>query len=224
MNYYLLQLGWQMNIADGERIRTVLSEIGCQPTDDEQRAQIVGVVACSVRQKAIDKVYSKIHQWNSWKKTRQLITFATGCILPADRERLLKKFDLVFGIEELQRLPHFISQYGVPLPQSYQIPTIVKAPAKEVAEDSQKERVSAHRGGMERAEYLNVAPQYGSQFEAYVPIQNGCDKFCTFCAVPYTRGREVSRPSGEVYAEVERLLTKAYKTITLLGQNVNSDG
>jgi tRNA-2-methylthio-N6-dimethylallyladenosine synthase len=72
--------------------------------------------------------------------------------------------------------------------------------------------------------YWRIAPTYTSTFEAYVPIQNGCDKFCTFCAVPYTRGREVSRPSAEILDEVRRLVDDDYKAITLLGQNVNSYG
>lgn len=214
MYYYLLQLGCQMNVADGERIRTVLSEIGFRSTEDEQKAQLLGVMACSVRQKAIDKVHSKIHQWNVWKQTKQLITFVSGCILPADKSTFLKQFDLVFPIQELTRLPEFITQYGVPLPQSYRIPTIV--PVARTKDTSGGRTVAT--------EYLNVTPQYGSQFEAYVPIQNGCDKFCTFCAVPYTRGREVSRPSADILAEVRRLVEGGYRTITLLGQNVNSYG
>jgi len=73
-------------------------------------------------------------------------------------------------------------------------------------------------------EFWQVTPHYNSSFEAFVPIQNGCDKFCTFCAVPYTRGREVSRPSSEILEEVKQLVEKDYKSITLLGQNVNSYG
>ena len=72
--------------------------------------------------------------------------------------------------------------------------------------------------------FWHIAPSYTSSFEAFVPIQNGCDKFCTFCAVPYTRGREVSRPSAEILSEVQDLVDRGYKSITLLGQNVNSYG
>ena len=74
------------------------------------------------------------------------------------------------------------------------------------------------------AGYWGIRPRYTSTFEAYVPIQNGCDKYCTFCAVPYTRGKEVSRPSAEILQEVEGLVERGYKSITLLGQNVNSYG
>jgi tRNA-2-methylthio-N6-dimethylallyladenosine synthase len=72
--------------------------------------------------------------------------------------------------------------------------------------------------------FWNIRPDYSSGFEAYIPIQNGCDKFCTFCAVPYTRGREISRPSSEILQEVKDLVAQGYKSITLLGQNVNSYG
>lgn len=72
--------------------------------------------------------------------------------------------------------------------------------------------------------FWNIKPHYRSPFEAFIPIQNGCDKFCTFCAVPYTRGREVSRPSSEILEEVRNLIGKGYRSITLLGQNVNSYG
>jgi tRNA-2-methylthio-N6-dimethylallyladenosine synthase len=73
-------------------------------------------------------------------------------------------------------------------------------------------------------EFWHISPKYGSRFEAYIPIQNGCNKFCTFCAVPYTRGREVSKPSIEIINELKSLVQKGYKSITLLGQNVNSYG
>lgn len=202
MKYNLLQLGCQMNQSDGERLRTVIERLGYEYTEDENEANLLGVVACSVRQKAIDKVYSRIHRWNRSKNRRNLLTFVTGCILPADKEKFLKLFDLVFGMNELPSLPNLIRQYGVVTPVG-----------------------SGEENPQKRSEgYWLISPKYTSSFEAFVPIQNGCDKFCTFCAVPYTRGREVSRPSAEVLGEVERLVEAGYKSITLLGQNVNSYG
>lgn len=202
-----------MNISDGERIETVLSEMGLQRTANEREAEILGLVACSVRQTAIDKVYSKINMWNKWKEKRQLLTFASGCILPADKQKMLKLFDLIFSIQELDTLPELIAQYGVPLPQSYRMPSSTALSGHNLSDDSD-----------DAARYLKIIPHYSSTFEAFVPIQNGCNKFCTFCAVPYTRGREVSRPSQEILAEIQRLVDHNYRTITLLGQNVNSYG
>ena len=206
MRYHLITLGCQMNLSDGERIHTVLKEMGLVQTDSESDAQVVGIIACSVRQKAIDKVYNQIARWNKSKNHRNLITFISGCILPDDRERFLKLFDIVFPMSEVNDLPGMITSFGVATPASLRLP--VK--------------------GIPRNEQIfslwNIQPDYQSTFEAFVPIQNGCDKFCTFCAVPYTRGREVSRPSGDIVNQVRDLIQQGYKSITLLGQNVNSYG
>ncbi len=206
MRYCLIQLGCQMNQSDGERVRTVLEGLGYTRTEDEDEANLLGVVSCSVRQKAIDKVYAKIHKWNLAKHKRSLLTFVTGCMLPSDRVKFLKLFDLVFPINELPQLPDLIRQYGVPTPAGID----AAVPGDSLADSA--------RG------FWHIRPTYASGFEAYVPIQNGCDKFCTFCAVPYTRGREVSRPSDEILSEVESLVERGYASITLLGQNVNSYG
>lgn len=204
MKYHLVSLGCQMNASDGERVRSVIEKMGYQWTDQEDEANLIGILACSVRQKAIDKVYSKIHKWNLWKNKRNLVTFVSGCILPSDLEKFLKLFDVIFQMKDLPKLPEMIQQYGITTPVGLQ-----------KGFDSQNENIS---------EFWNVKPHYSSEFEAFVPIQNGCDKFCSFCAVPYTRGREVSRPSNEIVNEIEALVAKGFKSITLLGQNVNSYG
>lgn len=204
MKYCLIVLGCQMNTSDSERIRTVIESLGYTETKVEEEANLIGVIACSVRQKAIDKVYSKIYKWNKMKEKRNLITFVSGCILEADEEKFLKLFDILFRTNQLPELPDMIAQCGVATPVAVQ--------------GSQDKAVE------ELDDFWHVEPTYGSDFEAFVPIQNGCDKFCTYCAVPYTRGREVSRPSAEIIAEVDRLVKEGYKSITLLGQNVNSYG
>jgi len=215
MKYCLVHLGCQMNQSDAERIRTVLEGMGYERTEIEEEANLLGIVACSVRQKAIDKVYSRIHRWNTWKKKRDLLTFVSGCILPADREKFLTRFDLLFTINELPGLPDMIRQYGVVSAASVNGPASAHPAEPLIPEESKSDTA---RG------YWHITPNYSSGFEAFVPIQNGCDKFCTFCAVPYTRGREVSRPSQEIFAEVRRLVENGYRSITLLGQNVNSYG
>ena len=202
MKYFLLPFGCQMNLSDTERVRTVLQQMGYEPTDNEEEANILGIIACSVRQKGIDKVYGRIEKWNAMKNRQNVITFVSGCILPADRVRFLKLFDLVFTMNELPQLPEMIRQYGVVTPASL----------KEVNPSANMEP------------FWEINPLRASSFEAYIPIQNGCNNFCTYCAVPYTRGREVSRPSEEILNEVKELVEKDYKSITLLGQNVNSYG
>jgi tRNA-2-methylthio-N6-dimethylallyladenosine synthase len=195
-----------MNQSDSERVRSVIEGMGYEMTECEEDASLIGVVACSVRQKAIDKVYSKIRKWNQWKSEKPLVTFVSGCILPADEVKFLKLFDLVFRMNELPDLPDMLHQCGV------------------ATEFSTRHPLNDLRREDERTDFWQVDPTYSSDFEAFVPIQNGCDKFCSFCAVPYTRGREVSRASADILAEVERLVANGVKSITLLGQNVNSYG
>lgn len=190
MKYFLWALGCQMNKSDGERISATLESLGYTKTKVETEANLIGVVACSVRQPAIDRIYGKIAEWNTWKNKRPLTTFVSGCILPADKEKFLKKFDLVFKVDDLATLPDLLGQDGAVVPSAY----------------------------------WQVEPKWSSSFEAYITIQNGCDKFCTYCAVPYTRGRERSRPSQEILDEMGELAEKGYTHFTLLGQNVNSYG
>ncbi len=204
MKYHLITLGCQMNMSDSERVISVLDKAGYEWVDNEEEAGLIGILACSVRQKAIDKVYSRIYKWNKWKSHKNLVTFISGCILPSDHERFLKLFDITFQMKDLPNLPEMVSQYGVTTPTHLKI------------------GIDPHNQHIEN--FWDVKPAYSSTFEAFVPIQNGCDKFCTFCAVPYTRGREVSRASYEIINEVESLVQAGYKSITLLGQNVNSYG
>ena len=204
MKYHVITLGCQMNMSDSERVTAVLDEAGYEWTDNEEEAGLIGILACSVRQKAIDKVYSRIHKWNSWKNKKNLVTFISGCILPSDHEKFLKLFDITFQMKDLPKLPQLISQYGISTPTHLKI------------------GIDPHNTNINT--FWDVKPSYSSNFEAFVPIQNGCDKFCTFCAVPYTRGREVSRPSKEIVQEIRRLVKTGFKSITLLGQNVNSYG
>lgn len=239
MKYHIIQLGCQMNISDSERVRQVLEEMGFVRTENEKEAQLLGVIACSVRQKGIDKVYSMVNKWNKWKNNKSLITFVSGCVLPSDREQFLKLFDMVFPMSDLPDFPNMIHQYGIvtpaglqPLDKGLEDLQIEKAFEKkeatfslmpaEVIPGKQEKSVLRPDKGIE--DFWDISPRYGSTFEAYIPIQNGCNKFCTFCAVPYTRGREVSRPSEEILNELKQLVDNGFKSITLLGQNVNSYG
>ena len=242
MKYYILQLGCQMNISDGERVQKVLESIGYEPTEDENEANIVGIIACSVRQKAIDKVYTRIKKWNKLKDKKNMLTFVTGCVLPADKKKFLKLFDLVFTMSELPKLSNMIRQYGIVTPVGMQSldsdfenmlqqskPDEEEAdgnplPMRSVQLPASKKRKEIPRPDKGIEEFWHIEPKYGSGFEAYVPIQNGCNKFCTYCAVPYTRGREVSRSSADILKEVRNLVENGFKSITLLGQNVNSYG
>ncbi|MDC7219952.1 MAG: tRNA (N6-isopentenyl adenosine(37)-C2)-methylthiotransferase MiaB [Spirochaetales bacterium] len=195
MKFYIVVLGCQMNLSDGERLKSVLKDMGMTEADREEDANLLGMVACSVRQKAIDKVHTRIHLWKKWQKEKKVMTFLTGCVLPEDKKKFVKDFDLVFDIKDAGTLPELISGHGEVSPAT-----------------------------VNTRELWHVDPDYASRFEAFIPIQNGCNNFCTYCAVPYTRGREESRPSAEIEEEFSALVEKGYKAITLLGQNVNSYG
>jgi len=190
MNYFLIPLGCATNKADAERIAGVLESVGYTAAESEESADVIGIIACSIRQSAIDRIYGKVHMWNKKKSSKQLVTFVSGCILPADEKKFLQLFDLVVKLDQVPQLPKMLEEYGVAAPQTF----------------------------------WSITPRRSSEFKALIPIQNGCDKFCTYCAVPYTRGREVSRPSADILAEVQSVLNKGYQQITLLGQNVNSYG
>ncbi len=226
MKYFLLPLGCQMNQSDTERVKTILQGMGFMPTENEDEATILGIIACSVRQKGIDKVYSRIMKWNEMKDRKNCITFVSGCILPADRERFLKLFDLVFTMNDLPDLPDMIRQYGIVIPTSQQPIANNQQPIVNIQRPlvplfNKKDKINPS-ANMDR--FWVIEPDHISEFEAFIPIQNGCNKFCTYCAVPYTRGREVSRKSEDILTELKELVQKDYKIITLLGQNVNSYG
>lgn len=236
MNYHLVTLGCQMNKSDSERVSSVIKQLGYQWTDKEDEADLLGVIACSVRQKAIDKVYTRIHKWNKWKNKKNLVTFVSGCVLPDDRGKFLNLFDIIFQMSELPQLGDMLAQYGVVSPISLRSDllhdTSQETPEHsilKIAQPDGKVTVTGQPVLMKKPDetihgFWDIKPKYNSDFEAFVPIQNGCDKFCTYCAVPYTRGREISRPSDEIVDEVKRLVETGYKSITLLGQNVNSYG
>lgn len=190
MKYFLIPLGCATNKSDAERIAGVLESLGYTQAESEDDAQFIGLVACSIRQSAIDRVYGKIHNWNKRKDREQLTTMVSGCILKADEKKFAKIFDLVVKLDEVTELPNMLKQTGTVAPQSF----------------------------------WDINPTRKTSYKALVPIQNGCDKFCTYCAVPYTRGREVSRPSDDIIDTVKKLINDGVKQITLLGQNVNSYG
>lgn len=178
-----------MNYSDAERATSLLREAGYQAAP-EAEADIILVFACSVRQKAIDRIYGKVKGWNKKRRRNpQFKTILSGCVLPQDKKGLSSSFDLIFEIKDLHLLRKFLAP-------------------KTIVDDCK--------------DYFNIPPLSKSSFRAYVPIMTGCDNFCSYCAVPYTRGREVSRSQEEVVRECRELIARGYREITLLGQNVNS--
>lgn len=186
MKYHLTIFGCQMNRADAERIRTVM-EHGFENTQTLHEADIAIIVACSVRQHAIDRLFSFRKKFEAIKKSHPLISVLTGCVLDSDKKKIAEFFDIILDINKI-----------------YELPLLLK-----------KKSFIAN-------EYLSIRPAYENNFQAYVPISNGCNQFCHFCVVPYTRGREVYRDPDDIMQECENLIKNGYKEITLLGQTVNS--
>ena len=182
-----------MNNSDALRIETVLNGLRYEKTGKEKDADLIVAVACSVRQSAIDRIYGKVRNWQKEKNKRKLVTVLTGCVLPADKKKFSKVFDLVFNIENLPLLSKMLNN-------------LEEANVKE------------------RGEYLKLKSMHSSGFQSLVPIMTGCNNFCAYCAVPFTRGREYSRPIEDIISEVKELVENGCKEITLLGQNVNSYG
>lgn len=233
MKYFLYITGCDMNYSDAERVVTIFNEHGFKLTNSEKEADIILAVACSVREKAVHKILGKVDEWGRGRNIKFPISnvksmskskcrvdnptnpkypiiIITGCILPEDRVKFEKKADLVFGIQETELLSCYLANL---LKKDKKQGNNVTIQQCNNASDSKREN-----------DYLSIKPIYQSKYSVLVPIMTGCDNFCSYCAVPYTRGREISRPEDEILAEVRDLVGRGYKEITLLGQNVNSYG
>lgn len=201
IKYHLSVLGCQMNKSDGERIRSVLDELSFKETKSKDDADLLIYVACSVRQSAMDKIYGQSAQWGKLREQGKIKTILTGCLTSLDQEKIDDRFDLVLPISDLMNWPSKI--IGL-------FETVEKTPHKRDQSNPKTQN------------YLSLQSKHSSAFSAYVPIMTGCNNFCSYCVVPYTRGRELSRPAEEIISEIKGLIQKGYKEITLIGQNVNS--
>ena len=205
--YYIWTIGCQMNKSESERVASVLDRLGMRPVKDEKQADMIFVNACSVRQTAIDRIFGKGGDWNKDRESGKLKTLLFGCVLPLDRPKMKKFFDADFDVKDIPRLASIMEDAGIPI------------------SDAQKQNLQSIKWDIDTtADYFHVTPKYESKIQAYVPIMTGCDHFCTYCAVPYTKGPEISRPAQDILNEVRTLVENGCKEITLLGQNVNSYG
>ena len=202
--YKILVYGCQMNIADAERMEGQLQAAGYTPTEETARADIVLINTCCVRETAEDKVYGKIGEIKKIKeKNPRLIFGITGCMAQKEGDSLMRRaphIDFVLGTGKVHELTRIIAEIRA---EHSSIVDVVLSDS-EIAED------------------LPIARS--GKFSAWVPIMYGCNNYCTYCIVPYVRGRERSRAPEEVVAEVRRAVAEGYTEVTLLGQNVNSYG
>jgi tRNA-2-methylthio-N6-dimethylallyladenosine synthase len=198
--------GCQMNVYDSERLRDVLTPLGYALADKPDDADLVILNTCHIREKATEKVYSEIGRLRAHKERRasegKTTTIAiAGCVAQAEGEEIIRRapaVDMVVGPQAYHKLPELIAR----------------------AARKTGERLAADFTAQEKFDALPARAPEG--VTAFLSIQEGCDKFCTFCVVPYTRGAEFSRPVADVLAEARALAERGVREITLLGQNVNA--
>lgn len=204
--YFLRTYGCQMNVHDSEEIKYYLESLGYTAVDVLEDADIVILNTCAIRENAKDKVFGYLGRCKHLKKTkRDLIIAITGCLMQQPKEieeihNRHKYIDIIVGTHNLNELPSMIINAN-------------QKHLQEIEVYSNSDIV-----------FENVKYNRDSKFSAWINIIYGCDKFCTYCIVPYTRGRERSRKIEEILDEVRDLKDKGYLEITLLGQNVNAYG
>ena len=204
---YIETMGCQMNKSDSERMFGMLSHFGYEQTENAKEADLVMVNTCSIRQLSEDKAFSLIGVWGQWKKTinPDLKIGFCGCVAQQKMKEVFRRapyVDFVLGTHKIYSLPDIIKRIN----EGERV--------MECEETHKSEDDKASQYTINRVKSVN----------AWIPITEGCNNFCTYCIVPYVRGRERSRRKEEIISEVQGLVNQGYKDITLLGQNVNSYG
>lgn len=206
---FIKTYGCQMNVYDSARMADVLAPLGYASIEAPDDADMVILNTCHIREKASEKVYSELGRLRLLKESRTasgsgMVIAVAGCVAQAEGEEILRRapyVDIVLGPQTYHRLPEMVARATRAGNGSGVLDTEFPVSNK-----------FDHLPG-------ESAPQ---GISAFLSVQEGCDKFCTFCVVPYTRGAEFSRPVAQVLAEAERLVDQGAREITLLGQNVNA--
>jgi tRNA-2-methylthio-N6-dimethylallyladenosine synthase len=203
--YYIQTFGCQMNVNDSEQIAALLASAGYEATGQAQKADVIILNTCSIREKAAQKVYSRLGRFKDYKlENPDLIIGVGGCLAQQWGEKFFKKapcLDIVFGTYSIQNVPELI---------------------KRVQKSSR--RITDTAFGVEGRFGGRLSRTVTGRSSAFVSIMQGCNNFCAYCVVPYLRGPEESREFADIVQEVENLAAQGVKEITLLGQNVNSYG
>ncbi len=208
---FIKTFGCQMNVYDSERMSDALAKDGYTPTDTPDDADLVLLNTCHIREKAAEKVYSDLGRLNQMKKKRMdeggadLMVAVAGCVAQAEGEEIIKRspvVNMVIGPATYHQLPDALGRARKG----------EKVVETEFTEDDKFEHLP-------KAEKKQIRSR---GVTAFLTVQEGCDKFCTFCVVPYTRGAEISRPVSQLLSEAQDLVDAGVREITLLGQNVNA--
>ena len=207
---FIKTYGCQMNVYDSVRMGDALASEGYVPTEEMEDADLILLNTCHIREKAAEKVYSALGRLRDMKQARnangqELMIGVTGCVAQAEGEEILRRapaVDVVVGPQTYHRLPDALRR--------------ARQGTRVVDTDYAVEDKFEHLPATEKARIR------ARGVTAFLTVQEGCDKFCTFCVVPYTRGAEVSRPLHQIMDEARRLVEAGVREITLLGQNVNA--
>ena len=203
---YIETFGCQMNEYDTELVRSLLKAEGFSFTDDKERADVVLMNTCAIRENAHNKVYGHLADLKAIKRQRSLVIGVLGCMAQNLKKELMEAesiVDVLVGPDSYRQLPGLITQ----------------------AIESQENGCAQKGIAVDLSEYetyQDIMPERTEGMNAWIAVMRGCDNFCTFCVVPYTRGRERSRDPRGIIQEAEHLASNGYKQVTLLGQNVNS--
>ena len=204
--YHIITYGCQMNVHDSENISAIMEEMGYSKCDDMEKSDVIILNTCAIRENAHNKVKGMLGRIKHLKEERKdIITMLCGCMAQEESiaNMLKDKYkwvNVVFGTHNIHMLPTYLNNA--------------------IKENRQELEVFSYEGEV----IENVPVKRDSKYKAWVNIMYGCDKFCTYCIVPYTRGKQRSRRHEDILDEVEQLVNEGYKEVTLLGQNVNAYG
>ncbi|HSB27709.1 MAG TPA: radical SAM protein, partial [Pyrinomonadaceae bacterium] len=199
---YIETFGCQMNVADSERAATGLRESGFDLCSSENDADVVLLNTCSVREKAEQKIFTRVGEIRSTHVgNRKVLVGVMGCVAQLEGEAIFDRssVDLVIGTRATDRLPSLVER----------------------ALGGERKTIDLAERDLNDSWVVSPAERHSAHV-AFIPIIEGCNKFCSFCIVPYSRGRERSRPASQIVDEVKRLYQLGYKEVHLIGQNVNS--
>ncbi len=225
---YIKTYGCQMNVYDSARMVDVLAPLGYSPVESPRGADMIILNTCHIREKASEKVFSELGrlrrlQEDAATEGRRMLLGVAGCVAQAEGEEILRRapqVDLVVGPQTYHRLPELVSRA---LAFDSRTANDVKAASGRKAVAAGRLRGLVDTDFPVDSKFDHLPEEAATQGPAaFLSVQEGCDKFCTFCVVPYTRGAEFSRPVLEVEAEARRLVAGGAREITLLGQNVNA--
>jgi len=200
--FHIDTYGCQMNVADSELVESILLDQGYHKSESPNNADAIFLNTCSIREHAEDKVHSQLGRYHLIKKKKpEVIIGVLGCMAQSLKNDLLESrpyVDIILGPDSYRRLPELLNRNKI---------------LKDSLVDTKLSRYEVYDG---------LFPKRDNGVNAWVSIMRGCDKFCTFCVVPFTRGRERSRSLNDIKTEVENAVGQGFKEVTLLGQNVNS--